>query len=690
MSIRSLPSEVVDQIAAGEVVERPAHLVKELVENSLDAKASMIEVEFDQGGRRVRVTDNGAGIVEQELPLALARHATSKIREAADLWRLDSFGFRGEALASIAAVSRVTLTSRMNSGLVGKRETGSPPKEEIGEINAFEADATSVVSSASRVIGDFGKLGQVERAGGNPGTSILIEELFANVPARLKFLKSESAEAAQIKTVLRALALVHSQVEFRLKSAGKLLQVWTKSPSFRERVEQVLDTKPLFENRVESNGMTVHAVFASPHNVAGNARQIWLFAQDRWIQDRGLQAAVMDAYRGLLMHGEFPIVCVRVSCAPDEIDVNIHPTKSAVKFRDSQRAFRAVQRCLREGLERAPWLQSSSGEHGKPSVVQAPSGTSYSAVPLSFHGPELDRTQYQKRDDHLTLSEATGFARASDVATASTTLSSVRSVDALTTPLNVSPGSQPQSSSLSPDADSLSYVDQSASVLQISDGQGLTPTTEFVRPASRSARETVREGTSYWGRLQVLGQAHLTYILAETNEKLFLIDQHAAHERVAYERLMSAWQQGRIDQQKLLIPLTVEMEVESAEALAHVASDLARIGVDVEPFGPGAVVVRALPNGIKESALADSLVELGREIAEKGGGFALERKISDLCATVACHSVVRAGQALNTEQMKSLLVQMDEFPLSSFCPHGRPVSIEYPFTKLERDFGRLV
>ncbi len=680
MSIRSLPSEVVDQIAAGEVVERPAHLVKELVENSIDAKASMIEVEFDQGGRRVRVTDNGAGIVEQELPLALARHATSKIREAADLWQLSSFGFRGEALASIAAVSRVTLTSRKNAE-TNLNASNEKMADSISPSEAQTAAVASVVAPAARVIGDFGKLGQVERAGGNPGTTILIEELFANVPARLKFLKSESAEAAQIKTVLRALALVHSQVEFRLKSAGKLLQVWTKSPCFRERVEQVLDTKPLFENRLESYGITVHAVFASPHDVAGNARQIWLFAQDRWIQDRGLQAAVMDAYRGLLMHGEFPIACIRVSCAPDEIDVNIHPTKSAVKFRDPQHAFRAVQRCLREGLERAPWLQSSqnsspsqsaqsahlsNGCSEKATLVQSPRGSGYApeVAPLSFQEPEFDRTQYQKRDDHLALKGVTGFER--------------------------TPGSQAAPLGSPAGADFEHAGASEASRVSGTPANSEGGTNDFVRTASRAAREVVRETTSYWGRLQVLGQAHLTYILAETEDKLFLIDQHAAHERVAYERLMSAWQQGQIDQQKLLIPLTLEMEVESAEALANVAPDLARIGVELEGFGPGAVVVRALPVGIKEAALAESLVELGREIVEKGGGFALERKISDLCATMACHSVVRAGQALNLEQMKNLLRQMDESPLSSFCPHGRPVSIEYPFTKLERDFGRLV
>ncbi len=593
-------------------------MVKELVENSLDAGATIVEVEFEHGGRRVRVTDDGAGIAEADLALALARHATSKISVAADLWKLTSFGFRGEALASIAAVSRLTLTSRK-------------PDE----------------ASAGRITSEFGKLSRVERTGGNPGTTVLIEELFANVPARLKFLKSETAEASQIKNTLKALALTRPDTEFRLKSAGKTLQVWPKAKSFKDRVEQVLDARPMFESAVEFSGIAAHAVFASPQEVSGNARQIWLFAQDRWIQDRGLQAAVIDAYRGLLMHGEFPIAVVKVSAPTDEIDVNIHPTKSAVKFRDPQLAFRAVHRCLRSGLEQAPWLDR------RPSAAQAPVArfeTAPEPRPLAFSAPELARTQYQKRD-------APERPITFDVLRAA----------ASAPPAYMAPRSP-----------------------SVSAGHELPEAEPFVRSASPAAVDEARAKASFWGRLQVLGQAHLTYILAENDRTLYLIDQHAAHERVGYERLMRAWREGKVERQDLLLPLTLDLDAEVVEALAARAPELARIGIELEAMGPGAVAVRSIPAGIKESAISQSLGELGREIVEKGGGFALERKIGDLCATMACHSVVRAGQALSLEQMRSLLAQMDEFPLSSFCPHGRPVSVEYPYQKLERDFGRIV
>ncbi len=609
MSIRLLSSEVIDQIAAGEVVERPSHMVKELVENSLDAGCTEIEVEFDQGGRRVRVTDNGNGIATEQLTLALARHATSKISEADDLWKLGTYGFRGEALATVAAVSRLMLTSR-----------------------------TLDAKTASQIKNEFGTNSQLETVGGNPGTTVLIEELFANVPARLKFLKSESAESSQIKNTLKALALARPDVEFRIRSGGKLLSVWPRANSHLERAEQILETE-LFSATYTFNGFEVQASFASPHNVAGQARQIWIFVQGRWVQDRGLQAAVIDAYRGLLMHGEYPIASIQVKCPPEEVDVNIHPAKSAVRFRDNQTAFRAVHRCLREGLEKAPWIENQTGVHAPSKAYDSTLELSPSEPQaLSFQAPELDRTQYQKRE--LTSAH----------------------YDVLKTAAKAAP----------------TYLDSSTE---------RRPETTFVRnleqiPATRA--------TSFWSQLQVLGQAHLTYILAENNSTLYLIDQHAAHERIAYERLMSAWKTGLIERQDLLLPLTVTLEPEAVEAIGAQAVALAKVGIELEPIGHEAIAIRSMPVGISEKAVVSSLKELAREIIEKGGGFALERKISDLCATMACHSVVRAGQALSVEQMQTLLEQMDEFPLSSFCPHGRPVSVEYPYQKLERDFGRIV
>lgn len=629
--IHLLPSEVVDQIAAGEVVERPAHLVKELVENALDAGATSIEIEYDQGGRRIRVTDNGRGMSPEDLPLALARHATSKIEKADDLWSLSTFGFRGEALASIAAVSRLTLQSR-------------------------KKDA----EMAHQVLAEFGKVSAVTPSGGNPGTTILVEELFSNIPARLKFMKSEAGETAQIKATLRALALANEGVEFRLRTKGKLDTVWPKASGFLERARQILDVEKIYENQFEYNGFEARAVFASPHDVTGNARSILFFVQGRWVQDRSLQAAVIEAYRGLLMHGEYPVAVVRLQVPTDEVDVNIHPTKSQVKFRDSQKAFRAVNRCLREALEKAPWLEippASSALVGVATAVQA-------ASQRALEGPlEKSRDFSMAPARKRTVAELTRPYEAEPI--------SENKFDLSTTPVHsVGRFEAPEFSSV---------------IFK----QKLDLISERVAERAPLVGEA---GTKLgpWSRLQVLGQANLTYIVAQDTQGLVLVDQHAAHERVAYERLMRAWLNGGVEVQNLLLPITVDLEPDGAEALVSVAADLERLGVQIDQIGPQSIAIRSMPVAIKEAALAKALSDLASEMVERGGSFALEKKISDLCATMACHSVVRAGQALSLEQMKSLLAQMDEFPLSSFCPHGRPVSVEYPFSRLERDFGRLV
>jgi DNA mismatch repair protein MutL len=601
--INLLPSEVVNQIAAGEVVERPSHLVKEIVENALDAGATQIEIEFDQGGRRVRVTDNGSGLTPADLPLALARHATSKIAAADDIWKLHTFGFRGEALASIAAVSRLKILSR-----------------------------TEGAESAYNLKAEFGQVGLLEAAAGNLGTTVLIEDLFENVPARLKFLKSETAESTQIKNILKALALIHPHVEFRLKTQGKVIQVWPKATDFLARVSQVLEIKNLFENKITLGENSAHVVFASPHEVSGQARSIWTFVQDRWVQDRSLQAAVMEAYRGLLMHGEYPIAAVSLRVPAADVDVNIHPTKSAVKFRDPQNAFRAVHHATREGLERAPWLVTDlqpihTPSHSKASSNIQNSVASFSQTyeaerlsPSAGLDEALSRTQFAKRADFV--------ARA-----------------------HVPP----------------SYSQQ--------------------QPQPSSPLHSATGG--FWSSLQVIGQAHLTYIVTQSSDKLILVDQHAAHERVAYERLMRGWKEGSIEVQNYLLPLSLDLGADLIEALLSLQSDLNKMGISIDQRGPDSIVVRAAPAFLSEQALTHSLSKLAHSILEEGGGFAVEKQVAELFASMACHSVVRAGQAMSFAEMQSLLLQMDEFPLSSFCPHGRPVSVEYPFYKLEKDFGRI-
>ncbi len=609
MSIHILAAEVVDQIAAGEVVERPSHLVKEIVENSLDAGATSLHIEFGQGGRYVKVSDNGVGIAPEDLGRALERFATSKISVTEDLWKLKTFGFRGEALASIAAVSQVTLTSRR-----------------VGD------------ASASQLVSEFGRKKSIDAVGGSLGTTIVIEKLFENTPARLKFLKSDAAEHGAIKNTLKAMALSHPHAEFRIQENGRLISYWPACAELKDRVEQVLEIKPLYEGRAQRDYVRARAVFADPHHVGKTSKNIWLFAQNRWIQDRSLQAAVMEAFRSLLMHGEYPIAAIWVETETESIDVNIHPTKSQVKFQEPSLAFRAVQASLREALEQAPWLKQAASRshegHGVAYVPVNPSRPSRSssfaetsATPLSFADPQLERAQYAKKEFHW-----------------------------------------------SPSAENAS----------LESGEILSTLTQ-----AAASRENFPSG-GYWSQLEVLGQANQTYIVCQARDRIVFVDQHAAHERVGYEKLMNAWKGGRIDVQDYLFPLAIDMSPDKLEAVLTLASSIARLGVHIEALGPGTLGVKAAPLFIKESILSSVLDRVASECMELGDSYSLEKAIGDICATMACHSVVRAGQTLSPEQMRNLLSEMDQYPLSSFCPHGRPVSVDYGFYKLEKDFGRIV
>ncbi|OFZ29812.1 MAG: DNA mismatch repair protein MutL [Bdellovibrionales bacterium RIFCSPHIGHO2_01_FULL_40_29] len=585
MSIQVLSADVINQISAGEVVERPAHLVKELIENSIDAKASEVIVEFAQGGRSVRISDNGEGIRSEDLTKALQRHATSKISVSDDLWNLNTFGFRGEALASIAAVSKLTLQS-------------------------FHVEE----KKPSQIVSDFGKVSKVIPSSRSCGTEIKIENLFDNVPARLKFLKSESSETQQIKNVVKAMALAHPTVEFKLIQDGDLQLYYQRRSYLLERARDVLERNQLFSAVFKKGSFSADVVFSSPQDVVKTSKQIWIFAQNRFIQDRALQAAVMDSYRSLLMHGEYPLAVIKLHCDPQEIDVNIHPTKSQVKFQDASMAFRTVHGALREALEKAPWIVAPKESAAIPSVAVSPSlRPDYSvqvSQNLSFHDQSFQQTQFKKKDFSI----------------------------------------------------------ESLSLLAVNNSQ---PT------------------VGYWGSLQVLGQANLTYIVCQKKDHLVYVDQHAAHERVVFESLMRSWKQKSYDIQNYLFPFVIDLTEDKVESLLELQNQIAELGIEIERLGPMSLGVKSAPSLLKDGALPQLFEKMAVDVQDHGGSYAIEKKIGDLFATMACHSVVRAGQSLSLQQMQELLVSMDEFALSSFCPHGRPVSIEIPFTELEKQFGRI-
>ncbi|RME17868.1 MAG: DNA mismatch repair endonuclease MutL [Bdellovibrio sp.] len=627
MAIKKLPQDVINQIAAGEVVERPAHLVKELVENSLDAGATEVEVVYAQGGRFVSVQDNGSGMDAEDLKMALEPHATSKIHASKDLWALNSFGFRGEALASIASVSRLTLLSKQ------------------GEKPAYQ------------IYSEFGQKSEVMEAGGVPGTKVVVKDLFENVPARLKFLKTEAAEGTLIKNTLKALALSHIHVTFRVRSRDKLLFYWPGVQQLKERVEQVLDQKPLYEVQFEKEGLRLEAVVSSPQHTFKNSKQMWFFAQNRWIQDKTFMAATLEAYRSLLMHGEYPLAVIKVWAPQEDIDVNVHPTKSLVKFRKPSLVFQLIQQGIRQLLEQAPWVvdlfsQASEGEPSSETVFPKEAGAEVAleveqlnqerelspTENLSFQGVAFQQVNLPKKDSHFFKREK----------------------------------------AFQPEESRGSVV---ASLKKAA----------FHPPQETSASSGVpQELRHFWSNLHIIGQSHLTYVVAQTDKSILFIDQHAAHERVLFESLMEQWRQGKFEVQPFLFPLTLDLGEDQVEALLSYEKEWLKMGVELEQSGPSTVSVRTAPAIVEENALGAALETFSQDIQEKGGSFAFEKAVSHVFATMACHSAIRAGQALSFEEIKSLLQQMDQYPLSTFCPHGRPVYVEYTIQKLERDFGRIV
>jgi len=564
--ILRLPRDVVEKIAAGEVIERPANLVKELMENCVDAGATQIEIEFSEGGRSIRIVDNGCGIAKDELKLSIERHTTSKIRRAEDLWSLNSFGFRGEALASIAAVAELSVSSRVAD------------QEKAWKLECHFGQSQDLIETSQAL-----------------GTEIRVQRLFENVPARLKFLKSESAEHAQIKRVIKSFALMWPQISFKIRQKNELVAFWPAS-DLQKRIEQVLGLN-LSTVTHAYKGLNVQLCYSSPMDVEKTSQNIWIFVQKRWVQDRTIQAAVLESYRNLLMHGEYPTVVVDVRGPPDEVDVNIHPAKSQVKFLNNSVVYSAVYGGLRNALETTVPKKAEVIEPVQPEVEM----------------PLINNTAW----------------------------------------------------------DQVHFYQKAAAT-----------------PAPTSSISTTPQGV--WSQLQILGQSNLTYILAQSRKNLILIDQHAAHERIVFERLMKGFKNSNLEVQNFLLPIVLKFEPDYAEALMSLQNSLERIGISVDSMGPETAAVRSAPAILKESAVEKVLCKLAKEKLDLGASFALENTMGDIFATMACHSVIRAGQSLSHEEMKSLLSQMDEFPFSSFCPHGRPVYIEYAFTEIEREFGRIL
>lgn len=596
MPIHMLPTEVASQIAAGEVVERPASVVKELIENALDAGASTITVTIQEAGRRlIEIADNGSGIPAAELPLAVARHATSKLSSAADLFQIGTLGFRGEALASIGSVSHMTLTSRIKSA-----EAGARIRVEGGINNA------------------------VEPVGAPVGTTLRVEDLFYNVPARLKFLKQDMTERRAIDGLLTRYSLAYPNVRFRLIDGGSpTLQ--TSGDGDRRAILATLYgvdvARQMLEVLAEEDGASLTG-FTSPAALTrSNRKDITFFINGRWVQDTSLSAALLQSYHTLLMVGRYPLATLFLTLDPQDVDVNVHPAKAEVRFRSSERVFSFVQRATRRAL------------------------LAYSPVPTvgvrSLWGGSSN--QYSEGSHQ---SSAVGL---------DWTIGHDKALEGDRLPVE----SQPST---------------------------IQPSTFNLQPATNSpSNHPTFEPSNLL--LRLVGQIGSTYLVAEGPDGLYLIDQHAAHERVLFEKLMAQRQAAKIPSQALLTPQVVTLPPASAKALSSQLAVLEHFGFVVEPFGPNAFQVRAIPALFAGADPATALRALVEDFEEDETPLQAEVE-ARVAARVCKRLAVKGGQTLSLDEQRALLNDLEQCESPRTCPHGRPTMIHLSVDMLERQFGR--
>ncbi len=602
MAIEILPEKVVAQIAAGEVVERPASVVKELLENSLDAGASDIRVDVLGGGRRLlRVSDNGFGMLSAEVELAFARHATSKLRTADDLLRITTLGFRGEALASIASVSHLTLTTRHRDEAAG-----------------------------TRLMLEGGTIVERQAIGAPVGTTLAVENLFYNVPARLKFLKKETTEKRQIATLITRYAmaypdvrftLLQDQVEtFRSTGSGQLADVLVKSlglSGFKEMLEVIGADEP----REGHPAISVYGYASAPNFNRTDRSRIILFVNGRWIQDSALTYAVVQAYHTLLATGRYPSAVLMIQMPTDEVDVNVHPAKSEVRFRDPNAVFAAVQRAVRRAVIAAAQAPLLRGAHYTGSTLGSePAGWTergYLAAEQLDMGLELDSAGNYPRQQSYTL---------------------------------------PQSS-----------ADEDPTAIPAGPGAPARPRTLPV--------------------LRVVGQVGAMYIVAEGPAGIYLIDQHAAHERIMYEQFMQAYEQGDTLAQRTLNAQTIELPPADAQFIEEHRDVLAAIGFELEPFGPNTFVIRAVPAMLANRDPVDIIAGVVQDL-EAGNAPAQARIEARIIIRVCKRASVKAGQILSLDEMQGLIRQLERCQSPHTCPHGRPTMLHMSRDQLAREFGR--
>ncbi|MDP9103815.1 MAG: DNA mismatch repair endonuclease MutL [Pseudomonadota bacterium] len=631
MPIRRLPAETVNRIAAGEVVERPASAVKELVENAIDAGAARIEVQADQGGlARILVADDGHGMAADQLELCVERHATSKLPEDDDggwaLLNVSTLGFRGEALPSIGSVARLAITSRARD-----------------------------VADAYVIAVDGGAVAAIAPSGfpGPHGARVEVRDLFFATPARLKFMKSERSEALAITEELKRQAMAHEAVGFSLDLDGRsVLRLAPEHPGPEGRLRRLAAVlgRDFQQNALEINqereGVRLSGFAGLPTYSRGNAAHQYLFVNGRPVKDRLLAGALRAAYADFLARDRHPVAALYVELEAGLVDVNVHPAKAEVRFRDPALVRGLIIGALRHALAGAGHRASTTtagaalggftagqGSWGG-ALGNSPSAYAWSGGGRGYSGPSA-----------LALSTAAAMSLPG-VAELSGRVDDIDDWSINST----SPGGQKRDE----------HYDSYGVVIDPVD---------YPLGAARA-------------------QLHETYIIAQTRDGLVIVDQHAAHERLVYERMKVEQAGGGVARQALLLPEVVELDPAEAERVAGRADELAALGLVVEPFGPGAVLVRETPAMLGDTDVQGLIRDIADDLAESGAALALSERLAEVAGTIACHGSVRAGRRLSAAEMNALLRQMEATPHSGQCNHGRPTYVELKLADVERLFGR--
>ena len=612
MPVRQLSEGIVNRIAAGEVVERPASVVKELVENALDAGATRIEVLTDGGGRRlIRVSDDGAGMTRDDLALAIERHATSKLPDD-DLLDIRTLGFRGEALPSIGAVARLTITTR----------------------HASEPHAWAITV-------DAGEKAQVRPGALGDGTRVEVRDLFYATPSRLKFLKSDRSEGEAIRDVVRRLAMSRPDVAFTLAGEERAPVSWAAAlpgaPGHLARLSDILGAEfraNAVEVRGGREGLAIEGFAALPTLTRANSLGQYLFVNGRPVRDKLLIGVVRAAYADYLPRDRHPIVALFVTVDPHEVDVNVHPAKAEVRFRDPGLVRSLLIRALQEALARDGQRAATTG--GSATVA------AFRPAAMPSRGTSGGTGAWDWRRSPSRPADSHGFA------------------------MHARGGA---AFGLAEAAQAAFDVGQPSADARVEVGE---PAPELLDRPLGAAR----------------AQVHETYIVAQTRDGIVIVDQHAAHERIVYEQLKAALARAGIARQILLIPEIVELDEADVERLVARTDELARYGLALEPFGPGAVAVRETPSLLGEIDARALVRNLSEHMAEWDEALPLERRLMHVAATMACYGSVRAGRRLKPDEMNALLREMEATPNSGQCNHGRPTYVELKLADIERLFGR--